>query len=63
IRFTCRMDLFEYVVRCYSNTRSLDEYFVQKAIRFKKTHDKKRKKRKAFLKKFKSKDLRGQAGV
>jgi tRNA A-37 threonylcarbamoyl transferase component Bud32 len=57
-KFTTRMDLFEYVVRCYCNTRNLNEAFVQKAIRLKEIHDRKRKKRKAFLKKFKSKNIR-----
>lgn len=61
IKFTWRMDLFEYVIRCYHDTRNLDEDFVQKAIRVKKAHDRKRKRRKAFLKSFKSKNTRRRA--
>jgi tRNA A-37 threonylcarbamoyl transferase component Bud32 len=57
-KFTERMDLFEHVIRCYCNTRNLDPSLLQKAIRLKKTHDRKRKRRKAFLKKFKPKNLR-----
>jgi tRNA A-37 threonylcarbamoyl transferase component Bud32 len=57
-KFTCRMDLFEYVIRCYCKARGLDESFVQKAIRLKEIHDRKRKRRKAFLKYLKSKERR-----
>jgi tRNA A-37 threonylcarbamoyl transferase component Bud32 len=52
-RFTGRMDLFEYVIRRYCDIRKLNDNVVVKAIRIKKKHDERWRKRKAFLKKFK----------
>jgi tRNA A-37 threonylcarbamoyl transferase component Bud32 len=52
-RFTGRMDLFEYVIRCYCDIRKLNGDLVTKAIRIKEKHDKRWQKRKSFLKKFK----------
>jgi hypothetical protein len=55
-QFTGRMDVFEYVVRCYSRKRNWDEEATTvEAIKMKTQYDKQRKRRKAFLRKFKSK--------
>jgi hypothetical protein len=51
-RFTGRMDLFEYVVRCYAEKRNWDiETSVKEAIQIKEKHDRQWKRRKVFLRK------------
>ena len=51
-RFTGRMDLFEYVLRCYVEKRGWDiELAMQDAFIIKKRHDDQRRRRKAFLRK------------
>jgi tRNA A-37 threonylcarbamoyl transferase component Bud32 len=52
-RFTGRMDLFEYVIQCYCDIRKLDGDVAANAIRIKKAHDERWRKRKAFLKRLK----------
>ncbi len=51
-RFTGRMDLFEYVIRCYLKKRDWDaEDAIPKAINVKKKHDLRWEQRKAILRK------------
>ncbi|GAB6011759.1 lipopolysaccharide kinase InaA family protein [Viscerimonas tarda] len=54
-RFTGRMDLFEYVLRCYAAKRGWDiEKTTQEAIAVKNKHDEQWRRRKAFLRKLKA---------
>ncbi len=56
VRFTWRLDLFEYVARHYAECRGLDvEPTVAEMIRIKVDHDNRRKRRKKILKNFKRK--------
>jgi len=49
-RFTRKMDLFEYVIRCYAEKRNWDiSSTLNRAIKIKRKHDRQRKHRKAFL--------------
>lgn len=52
-RFTGRMDLFEYVARCYIRARSWEENELDRMLRVKRTHDRRWKRRKAFFRKIK----------
>ncbi len=55
-QFTGRMDVFEYVIRCYAMKRSWNEESTTvEAIKIKTQYDKQRKRRKTFFRKFKSK--------
>lgn len=55
-RFTGKMDLFEYVARCYAESRKWPvETTVKKALAVKIRHDRKWGRRKAFLRKFSGK--------
>lgn len=55
-RFTGKMDLFEYVARCYAESRKWPvETTVKKALAVKIRHDRKWSRRKAFLRKFSGK--------
>ncbi|SHF95025.1 lipopolysaccharide kinase InaA family protein [Dysgonomonas macrotermitis] len=55
-RFTGRMDLFEYVIRYYAETRNWDiESSVMEAVSIKNHHDEQWRKRKAFFNRFKAK--------
>lgn len=54
-RFTGRMDLFEYVARCYIRARAWEEKELERMLRIKRTHDRKWERRKAFFRKIKGK--------